>query len=546
VNAAPANGLSQSVAPPGRSLPHNLSAEKSILGGVILKNSVLVDLDTLESKDFYDHRHKVIWEAIRNLEHARQPIDPTTLEVEIERQGKLDAIGGHGGAAGAISYLGEIVLHCPTVENVIAYAKNVRDLSMLRQLALRASRAVEKVYGWEHEADELLGETLADLQLIERRYREDNDRIPFISIADSLDEIERLSTTPVFETPFPELNRALGFEGLLAGQVYYLAGGTGFGKTSWIGRVVRHVAAQGRWALIAFWEMFSGYYTAKMAGAIVGASSNQILRGRVDRNLILSALPPTIQMLDSPSMSMLRRAAEHHVRLGHGAPLIVVDYLQLLAEKIMETMPRPEPRLATAMASGHLRELAKATGAAIIVVSAAGRAASKDLTKDVRKKPARDLIAASRESGSVEFDGAGVIVLSVSDEKDGDEDIATMSVAKARFGMTAHIDARFDGRTGDWREIGKVAKLIDLPGKPDDGSVRAAIVDALRKPDAKFGSRTQIWKATGKGKQSVLSEIGMMLDDGSLSFDGRRFELQGELVIPVPDAPQLELERGAE
>ena len=519
-----------------RTLPHNLDAEASILGGILIKPEVLGHLDMLEPSAFYDHRHRVVFMAMRNLDHARQPIDVVTVESEVEREGKLDAIGGVG-------FLGELALKVPTAENVIAYAKIVRDHHLIREVALKASRTLERAYEWEYEADEFLGEHIAELQQLDRGYRDASEKIPFISIADSLDEIDRLSRTPIYETPFPELNRALGFDGLLAGQVYYLAGGTGFGKTSWLARVVRHHAESGRWALIAFWEMFSGYYTAKMASALVGVHANQILRGRVDRGLILASLPPTIQMLAEPSMSTLRRAVEHHVRLGHGPPLIVVDYLQLLAEQIMATMIRPDARLATAQASGQLRLLAKETGSAVIVVSAAGRAASKELTKDVRKKPARDLISASRESGSVEFDGAGVIVLSVSDEKDGDEDIATISVAKARFGETRHIDARFDGRTGDWREIGRVATVTRIDSKPDDGSVRAAIVAVLSKAN-KYGSRSQIWKATGKGKQAVLSEIGMMLDEGSLSFDGRRFELQGDLAVPVPEPVQLEIERG--
>ena len=53
-----------------RVLPHNLDAEASVLGGVILRNDVLTHLETLEVDDFYDMRHKVVFQAIRNLESA--------------------------------------------------------------------------------------------------------------------------------------------------------------------------------------------------------------------------------------------------------------------------------------------------------------------------------------------------------------------------------------------------------------------------------------------------------------------------------------------
>src|SRR5260370_20558607 len=97
-----------------RVLPHSIDAEASILGGIILRNDVLAQLDTLEVDDFYDHRHKVVFQAMRNLEASARPIDVVTLENEIEKAGKLDAIGG-------IGFLGELAMRVPTADNVLAY-----------------------------------------------------------------------------------------------------------------------------------------------------------------------------------------------------------------------------------------------------------------------------------------------------------------------------------------------------------------------------------------------------------------------------------------
>src|SRR6266481_3511198 len=120
-----------------RVLPHNLDAEASILGGVILRNDVLLHLESLETDDFYDHRHKVVFEAIRNLEAVAKPIDVVTLENEIEKGGKLDAIGG-------IAFLGELTLRVPTADNVLSYAEIVRDHSQARNLIFAAGEIVEK------------------------------------------------------------------------------------------------------------------------------------------------------------------------------------------------------------------------------------------------------------------------------------------------------------------------------------------------------------------------------------------------------------------
>src|SRR5258707_15588526 len=79
-----------------RVLPHNLDAEGSILGGILLRNDVLTQLDTPEVEDFYDHKHKVVFQAIRNLEATARPIDIVTLENEIANAGKVEGIGAGG------------------------------------------------------------------------------------------------------------------------------------------------------------------------------------------------------------------------------------------------------------------------------------------------------------------------------------------------------------------------------------------------------------------------------------------------------------------
>ena len=120
-----------------RVLPHNVEAEASILGGIILRNEVLTHLDTIEVEDFYDNRHKVVFQAIRNLEATARPIDIVTLENEIQKAGKLEAIGG-------VAFLGELTLRVPTVDNVVAYAEIVTDKHQARKLMLAAGEISER------------------------------------------------------------------------------------------------------------------------------------------------------------------------------------------------------------------------------------------------------------------------------------------------------------------------------------------------------------------------------------------------------------------
>lgn len=157
------NGRRDRVPPPAapardkRVLPHSLESEASILGGIILQPSVLAQLVDLEVEDFYHWPHKIIFEAIRNLQAADKPIDIVMIEHEIDRAGKLASAGG-------VAYLGELALKVPTVLNVLSYVDTVRTLSRNRQLILELGSALERAYNWQHDPDELVSEVAGQLQ----------------------------------------------------------------------------------------------------------------------------------------------------------------------------------------------------------------------------------------------------------------------------------------------------------------------------------------------------------------------------------------------
>jgi replicative DNA helicase len=132
-----------------RVLPSNTEAEASILGGILLRNTALLELPELEVEDFYDNRHKVVFQAIRNLDNKSRPIDVVTLEDEIQKSGKLDAIGG-------IAFLGELTLRVPTVDNMVSYAEIVTDKARARRLMLAASEVLERGYDPDLDVREYL------------------------------------------------------------------------------------------------------------------------------------------------------------------------------------------------------------------------------------------------------------------------------------------------------------------------------------------------------------------------------------------------------
>lgn len=116
--------------------PHHSDAEASVLGAILVRNQILDDLPDLEVDDFYHLKHKVVFQAMRNLVAQGAPIDIVTLENEIEKHGKLDAIGGP-------AFLGELTLRMPTASNALAYAEIIRDKHTARRLILAAAEILD-------------------------------------------------------------------------------------------------------------------------------------------------------------------------------------------------------------------------------------------------------------------------------------------------------------------------------------------------------------------------------------------------------------------
>lgn len=141
---------------------YSQEAEAAVLGGIILDQGRLAELDTLETDDFYHLPHRIVFEAMRNLETAQKPIDVVMLETEIAKRGKLEAIGGTG-------FLGELALLVPTTDNVIAYAKIVQDAATVRKLAVASSEILGMTRQPDADPGELVSMAFAALTKIDTR-----------------------------------------------------------------------------------------------------------------------------------------------------------------------------------------------------------------------------------------------------------------------------------------------------------------------------------------------------------------------------------------
>jgi len=347
-----------------RVLPHNLDAEASILGGIILRNDVLLQLETLEIDDFYHHQHKVVFESIRNLEAAAKPIDVVTLENDIEKKGKLEAIGG-------IAFLGELALRVPTTDNILAYTEIVRDHSQARKLILASSEISEKGYEENLEIKDYLDD--AEAKIFEVTQRKDKSgpeplkglvKKVFSSLDERFKQSDGITGLP---TGFTDLDGKTA--GLQPTELIILAARPAMGKTSFALSLAQNAATSGSWPCLVFsLEMSSTQLAERMLCSEARVDSSALRRGQLQRqdmtNLTYAAATLSkapILIDDSPALSL--REVRARARRWRSDPtmfprdgtakkcgLILVDYLQLM---------RGSPQAAKASREQEISEISR-------------------------------------------------------------------------------------------------------------------------------------------------------------------------------------------
>jgi replicative DNA helicase len=436
-----------------RVLPHNLDAEASILGGILLRNDVLTQLDTLEVDDFYDHKHKVVFQAIRNLEAAARPIDVVTLENEIAKSGKLEAIGG-------VAFLGELTLRVPTADNVLAYTEIVTDKHQARKLMLAAGEISERGYEDDLEVRDYLDDAEAKIfEVTQRRDKTGPEPLKGLvkKVFSSLDErFKAEGGITGVPTGFADLD--IKTAGLQPTELVILAARPAMGKTSFAMSVAQNaatVASNSGWPCLVFsLEMSSTQLAERMLCSEARVDSSALRRGQLQRqdmtNLTYAAATLSrapILIDDTPALSLrelrarARRFRSNRELFGDKKfGLIVIDYLQLMRGSPQAAKASREQEISEI--SRGLKALAKELHCPVLALSQLNRSLEQRTDK-------RPQLSDLRESGAIEQD-ADVILFIYRDvvyNKDTENPhIAEVIIGKNRHGPTGTVDTHFEGR----------------------------------------------------------------------------------------------------
>jgi replicative DNA helicase len=426
-----------------RTLPHNLEAERAVLGAILLHNDAFnLAAEVIDAQDFFRDAHRRIFDKMVALVERGDPIDLVTLKEELGRSGELDEVGGP-------AYIAALVDGLPRSTNVEHYARIVKEKATLRRLIYSANKIVAEAYEAEDEADVILDQAERSIFAI----ADDKIREGFVSMAtlaqSSLETIEKLHARKELITGVPtgfvDLDEMTS--GLQPSDLVIVAARPSMGKTSLVLNIAQHVGTKtgmtvGLFSLeMSKEQLFLRLLTSEAridAHRLRGGFLGERDWGRL--STAIGTLSETkIFVDDSPSIGVLEmRAKCRRLAAEHGLHLVIVDYIQL-----MQGRGRFENRtLELASISRSLKGLAKELHVPIVVLSQLSRAPES-------RSDHRPQLSDLRESGALEQD-ADVVVFIYREDLYADKNqpaenqgVAELIVGKQRNGPTGVVKLAF-------------------------------------------------------------------------------------------------------
>ena len=378
--------------------PHNVEAEQSVLGAMLLETAAVEKAaESLSSEDFYRETHQILFESILAINARNQPVDLITLQNELRTRDKLTSIGG-------IGYLTALFDAVPTAAHVEHYARIVEEKSMLRKLIDAAMQVIGMARSPEPDQD--VGDLIDQAEKLiftvaQRRMNQYFSPLSplLVTVYDRAEELGQLKArVSGLETGFNQLD--MWTAGLQKSDMIIVAARPSMGKTSLCLSIAQHVALRNKETVAIFsLEMSKEQLALRMLCSEARVSSHRVRTGHLSDVEWGSLAESVDKMFDAPifiddateTSSITMRAKCRRLAAEHGLGLVIVDYLQL-----MRSHRRTENRVQEIgeIARG-LKSLARELQVPVVALSQLSRAVEQRDNK-------RPMLSDLRESGSIE------------------------------------------------------------------------------------------------------------------------------------------------
>ena len=436
--------------------PHNLEAEQSVLGSILLdRDSVIRVAPFLKPEDFYQPANGQIFRAITELYNRREPTDVITLTAELKRGGLIDQVGG-------AAYLAELIEVVPTSVHIEYYAHIVERTATLRRLITAGAKIVGLGYREDLEIADALDEAERSIFDVAER-RSTSEFVQVQEVIDELfDKIENLQhdrgATIGVPTGFVALDRLTG--GLQRSDLIVIAARPSFGKSSLaIGMAHSAAVEHQRTVGIFSLEMQAEQVVQRLLSIDTGVEVHKIRVGQINDNDWVAlgrgmgrVGEAQIFIDDSATSTVMDiKSKSRRLQAEHGLDLIIVDYLQLMSGGRSENRVQQIAEI-----SRGLKTLARELDVPVIALSQLSRAVEN-------RTGHRPMLSDLRESGAIEQDADIVIFIHREDKFDDqtvDKNLAEIIIAKHRNGPIGTFRVRFLERIARFADFEAVSDQV--------------------------------------------------------------------------------------
>lgn len=423
--------------------PHNLDAEKSVLGAAMLSKDILFDvLEEVTPGDFYSKGHKEIFTVISELQRENLPVDVLTVAEELKKRNTLEAVGGRG-------YIAMLSSEVPSISNAREYAKIVAEKSTLRELIETADNIASKGYTAKEDTLEILEYAEKGIfEIAQRKQHKDMAHISEIlmtNLSEIAERMEHKGGVTGVTSGLIDVDRKLN--GFQKSDMIVLAARPSMGKTAFALNVALNAALKGKSKILVFsLEMSKEQLGQRLLSMESRVESQKMSTGNIDPSdwdKMATALDSLgkgkITIDDTPGIRMMEIKNKcRRMKAETGLDMIILDYLQL-----MEGEKRSDNRQQeiTALSRG-MKLLAREMDCPIIVLSQLSRAPDQ-------RENHRPVLSDLRESGAIEQDADVVLFLyrdEVYHEDTEKPGICEVIVAKHRNGPIGTVELAWQSK----------------------------------------------------------------------------------------------------
>ena len=420
-----------------RILPHNLEAEQSVIGSMLMdRDAIVAASELLAGEDFYNKQYGVLFDTICEMNDSGSPVDLVTLQERLRMKDVPPEVS-------SLEFIRDILTAPITSAHIRRYAQIVSEKATLRKLIRLNEEIANTCYSGKETLEYILEDTEKRIfQLVQRRSTDAYVPIRQV-VMNAMDKIEFAAKNKGSVTGIPTGFLDLDYRtaGMQPSDLILIAARPSMGKTAFELNIAHHVAFRKNLTLAIFsLEMSKEQLVNRMFSMESNVDSQKLRTGQMNdqewERLIESAGvigKSSLIIDDTPGISIAElRSKCRKYKLEHDLSMIIIDYLQLMTGSGKGDSRQQE----ISDISRSLKALARELSVPVIALS--------QLSRAVEQRPDhRPMLSDLRESGAIEQDADVVMFIYRDDYYDHDSEkkgIAEIIIAKQRNGPIGTVE----------------------------------------------------------------------------------------------------------